>query len=175
MVLATAWKATSWSIRGFCLVHFIHSHIYEFSETHGESMLPTLNYSGDFVHTNKTCGLGRGCKVGDMIVASKPTDPEQRVCKRITGMPGDIILVDPSAASEENADAAAKETAMNNYIKVPEGHCWITGENLGHSLDSRSYGVMPLGLIKGKIFAVHTSDGNFKWMPNTFRPYSGDV
>lgn len=99
-------------------------------------------------------------------MATKPTDPEQRVCKRITGMPGDIILVDPSTSEDDS---------MNTYIKVPAGHCWVTGDNLSHSLDSRTYGVLPLGLVKGRIFAAHTSDGEFKWMPNVFRKYFGDA
>lgn len=152
--LSTIGKSVSWALRVGCTVHLIHSNIYEFSETHGESMLPTLNYSGDFVHADKTCQRGRRCKVGDMIVAVKPTDPDQRVCKRITGMPGDIIQIDPSTDDHDK------------FIKVPEGHCWLTGDNLSQSLDSRSYGVLPLGLIKGRIFAVHTSEGEFKWTPN---------
>lgn len=130
-------------------------------------MLPTLNYAGDFVHADKTCRRGRRCQVGDLVVAVKPTDPEQRVCKRITGMAGDVVQVDPSSAGTGDDGQDAQQ--QQQYIKVPEGHCWVTGDNLSESLDSRSYGAMPLGLIKGRIFAVHTSDGEFRWLPNNFR------
>lgn len=119
-------------------------------------MLPTLNFTGDFVHANKLCRRGRGCGVGDMIIANKPTDPEQRVCKRITGMPGDLVLVDPSGGD------------YDNYIQVPKGHCWVTGDNLSQSLDSRSYGVLPLALIKGKVVAAHSANFEFKWIHNNF-------
>ncbi|VVT44038.1 uncharacterized protein SAPINGB_P000271 [Magnusiomyces paraingens] len=163
-IIATTRRSLSWALRIGCAVHVIHTFFYEISETQGESMLPTLNYSGDFVHTNKLCARGRGCQVGDMIVALKPTDPAQRVCKRITGMPGDIIAVDPSVDFKENR---GKEPA---YIKVPEGHCWVTGDNLSRSLDSRSYGVLPLGLVKGKIVAVNTRDGAFQWLGNSLKP-----
>lgn len=217
-ILATARGGLSWALRIGCTVHVIHSFFYEISETQGESMLPTLNYSGDYVHTNKLCQRGKNCQVGDMIVALKPTDPSQRVCKRITGMPGDIIQIDPSTTysggggvisslsdnikssgsngkshdveidsdmdlnmrlrkSESSSNKRSKgvnplTSAKENldekpmYIKVPEGHCWVTGDNLSRSLDSRSYGVLPLGLIKGKIMAVNTREGDFHRLEN---------
>lgn len=154
--MSTVLQTMSKALRIGCGVHLIHSHLYELSDTHGESMLPTLNYAGDYVHVNKLYRRGRGVDVGDLIIAVKPTDPSQRVCKRITGMEGDYILVDPS------------EGDFDRYIQVPKGHCWVTGDNLSQSLDSRTYGVMPLGLIKGKIFAIHGSDGRFDWVSNHF-------
>lgn len=157
-------RTLSWSLRVGCTVHFIHSNIYEFSETQGESMLPTLNYAGDFVHTDKTCKRGKDCHVGDVVVLLKPSDPSQRVCKRITGLAGDYIQVDPSAVEHEAASEIGVDT--RRFIKVPEGHCWVTGDNLSQSLDSRSYGVIPLALIKGRIFGVHSTSGEFRWIEN---------
>ncbi|CAN6670980.1 mitochondrial inner membrane protease subunit 1 [Trichomonascus vanleenenianus] len=145
MLKSTVQTAT-WALRLGCAAHFIHANIYDISLIHGESMIPTINYTGDSVHVNKLCRRGRDCGRGDLIVASKPTDPSQRVCKRITGMPGDIVLVDPSAGD------------YDRFIQVPEGHCWVTGDNLPESLDSRSYGPLPMGLIKGKIIAAHNLD-----------------
>jgi len=176
-------KVLSYVVRGGCAVHVLQSHFYEFTETRGESMLPTLAASGDFVYTSKRYKLGRGVEIGDCIVALKPTDPDQRVCKRITGMPGDLILIDPSMDSPNfnniNKDEGGKNNnsvkqvdnheSFNKFIKVPEGHCWVTGDNLAHSLDSRTYNSLPLGLIKGKIIAANDfnepfwggSKGNF--------------
>lgn len=181
-------KVISYVVRGGCAVHVLQSHFYEFTETRGESMLPTLAASGDFVYTSKRYKLGRGVEIGDCIVALKPTDPDQRVCKRVTGMPGDIILIDPSMDpkgsnnknnnSNNKSDDTTKISSINDdkinesfnkYIKVPEGHCWVTGDNLAHSLDSRTYNSLPLGLIKGKIIAANDfnepfwggSKGNF--------------
>ncbi|CCH44674.1 Mitochondrial inner membrane protease subunit 1 [Wickerhamomyces ciferrii] len=151
-------KVFSYVLRGGCAVHVLQSHFYEFTETRGESMLPTLAASNDYVYTSKRYKLGRGVEIGDCIVALKPTDPDQRVCKRITGMPGDIILIDPSMENKKDDkskfDVDNKES-FNKFIKVPEGHCWVTGDNLAHSLDSRTYNSLPLGLIKGKIIAAN--------------------
>lgn len=145
-------KVISYVLRGGCLVHVFQSQFYEFTETRGESMMPTLQANGDFVLSSKYYRNGRAVSKGDCIVALKPTDPDQRVCKRITGMPGDLILVDPSLNSE---NGSTSEESLNQYIEVPKGHCWVTGDNLAHSLDSRSYNSLPLGLIKGKIIAAN--------------------
>ena len=51
-------------------------------------------------------------------------------------------------------------------IQVPEGHCWLLGDNLGESRDSRTYGPMPLALIKGKVVARVLPLGQMKWIGN---------
>lgn len=172
----------SWTLKAGCVAHLIHEYVYEFTETRGESMLPTLQAHHDYVHALKKHRLGRDLEMGDCIVAIKPSDPEHRVCKRITGMPGDVILVDPSSSSELTntpAECIAHD-GFNKYIRVPEGHVWATGDNLCHSLDSRSYSVLPMALIKGKIVAANSMDKglrddngrfwfwNFRWIGNSF-------
>ncbi|KAK6202606.1 peptidase S24/S26A/S26B/S26C [Scheffersomyces amazonensis] len=167
----------SWTLRAGCVAHLIHEFVYEFTETRGESMLPTLQRNHDYVHALKTHRLGRGLEMGDCIVAVKPSDPEHRVCKRITGMPGDIILIDPSSSSEltNTPNEIIQHDGFNKYITVPEGHVWCTGDNLCHSLDSRSYSVLPMGLITGKIVAANSMDKGFftnfwgfRWITNSF-------
>lgn len=186
-----AWLSTaSYVLRAVCFVHVMHTYVYEFTETRGESMLPTLAATNDYVHALKKYKDGKGCQIGDCIVAVKPSDPDHRVCKRITGMPGDIILVDPSmgfnvfganngtklpSRNQETSVDSTNETpeeedeSFNSFIKVPKGHVWVTGDNLSHSLDSRTYNSLPMGLIRGKIVAANDfnepfwggSKGNF--------------
>ena len=146
-------KTASYAVRAVCFLHITHSYVYEFTETRGESMLPTLAAQNDYVHAVKKFKDGKGCKVGDCIVALKPTDPDHRVCKRITGMPGDLVLVDPSVDVEK--EGIDEDEPFKSYIKVPKGHVWVTGDNLSHSLDSRTYNSIPMGLIKGKIVAAN--------------------
>lgn len=173
----------SWTVRAGCVAHLIHEYVYEFTETRGESMLPTLQARHDYVHALKTHRYGRNVTMGDCIVATKPSDPEHRVCKRITGMPGDVILVDPSSSSllTNSPTESVAHDGFNKYIRVPEGHVWVTGDNLCHSLDSRSYSVLPMALIKGKIVAANSMDKglrdpisgsfwfwNLRWIGNSY-------
>lgn len=162
----------SMSLRAGCMAHLIQEYVYEFRETRGESMLPTLDNRKEYVHELKKYRLGRDVEMGDCIVAAKPTDPLLRVCKRVTGMPGDIVLVDPSSSSELTntpAEVVAHD-GFNKYIEVPKGHVWCTGDNLGFSLDSRSYSVLPMGLITGKITMANTRNKGWasKQITNNF-------
>lgn len=43
------------------------------------------------------------------------------------------------------------EVQDRRYVKVPKGHVWLQGDNHRHSTDSRKYGPLPMGLIKGKV------------------------
>lgn len=80
---------------------------------------------------------------GDLIVARSPIDPRAVVCKRLIGIGGDVICVDPSGKMEP----------ASTHVVIPEGYVWVTGDNLPMSRDSRTYGPLPLGAVRGKIFA----------------------
>lgn len=105
---------------------------------------------------------GLGLRIGDVVVSTSPTHPAKTVCKRVLGLPGDVVLVDPRDMAEDamvthaHADPTiqalvALQTART--VKVPPGHVWLTGDNLGNSTDSRQYGPVPMALIKGRVLA----------------------
>ena len=52
---------------------------------------------------------------------------------------------------------------------MPQGHCWIVGDNLVASRDSRYFGPVPLGLIRGKVIASVRPFSEFKWITNPAR------
>ena len=95
-------------------------------------MLPTMNVSGDFVLVSKQVTL----KHGQVVLAISPLDPTRKICKRIIGLPGDKIHSHPHP--------------------IPPGHVWLQGDNLNNSVDSRSYGPVPIGLLKGTILCKVT-------------------
>eukprot|EP00026_Physarum_polycephalum_P017628 Phypoly_transcript_18917.p1 GENE.Phypoly_transcript_18917~~Phypoly_transcript_18917.p1 ORF type:complete len:123 (-),score=10.93 Phypoly_transcript_18917:153-521(-) len=106
-------------------------------QCYGPSMCPTLNPAGDIVLVNKFSSYSRSSfKTGDVVIATSPHNPCKTVCKRITAMEGDRILV------------------MHNdglsYQMVPPGHVWIEGDNKHQSYDSRAYGPIPVQLLQGK-------------------------
>lgn len=177
-VIAQVRSTISYMIRLGCLLHFVTSNIYEFKITHGESMLPTLNSKNDFVHTLKRFKYGTDVQIGDVIVLVKPTDPDQIVCKRITGMPGDTVIIDPS---NDSVDETKRQNSFDKYITIPEGHVWVTGDNLPYSLDSRTYSALPMALIRGKVVAAndfndsYKSKFGFRWIENNFKEVLGPL
>lgn len=47
--------------------------------------------------------------------------------------------------------------------QVPKGHCWVIGDNVDSSRDSRTYGPQPMALIKGKVVAKFRMEGGWPW------------
>lgn len=101
-------------------------------------MQPTLNTRGDILFTEFITPRLSLLKAGDVVVATKPTDPGVSVLKRVRGMPGEEIWVHPVGEK-----APVKVT-------VPKGHVWLEGDNRNQSTDSRHYGPVPLALVKGR-------------------------
>ncbi|KAF6008585.1 hypothetical protein HII13_003909 [Brettanomyces bruxellensis] len=185
-------RVISYAVRAVAFFHMFSMNAFELSSTSGDSMLPTLHVSDDYAIVDKRHKYGRNVHMGDVIVARKPNSPESWVCKRITGMPGDIILIDPSRNTlkglrdqvaenttkiegQEELERSKLNANFNNYVIVPEGHCWVTGDNLTDSIDSRTYSVLPMGLICGKLIRawyvpriLSFKDQYFRQMDNTY-------
>ncbi len=47
-------------------------------------------------------------------------------------------------------DVVETKGYFKRQVEIPTGHCWVEGDNHGHSLDSNVFGPVALGLIKSK-------------------------
>ncbi|CEM35372.1 unnamed protein product [Vitrella brassicaformis CCMP3155] len=96
---------------------------------------------------------------GDVVVMRDPEvggDPRwslrsRRVMKRIVGMQNDTVCVRKDEREE-----------FPPIVIVPTGKCWVQGDNPAHSVDSRHYGAVPLGLVEALVLAV-------VWPPSRWR------
>lgn len=118
-------------------------------------MLPTLSPSGDWVVYSRLpyhfTRLARPFARGDVVIAVHPFMPDRAVGKRIVALEGDTVEVNPGAIRVD-ADGAAKG-AGTKFVKVPPGHCWLQGDNLSNSTDSRDYGPVPMALVQARVEA----------------------
>ncbi|KAH8835349.1 peptidase S24/S26A/S26B/S26C [Flagelloscypha sp. PMI_526] len=109
-------------------------------------MLPTLSYKGE-----RCIGdifsvrwhNGKNLRRGDLIIFHSPDHASRLVCKRVLGLAGDTVCVDPTG----------KWADTSEHVLVPKGHVWVMGDNADGSLDSRKYGPVPLGLIHSRVVA----------------------
>ena len=110
-------------------------------------MLPTLAARGDVVLA-ESLSVRRGkLRVGDVVVARSPTNPRHTVCKRVLGLGGDVVEV-----GEPSPSSRSSPSPHNNGIVVPKGHAWLQGDNLLNSTDSRSYGPVPVALVRARVY-----------------------
>lgn len=145
------------------------------------SMLPSIS-PGARVLVNELAYRTGSVQRGDVIVFVNPNERYQAHIKRVVALPGDAVemrddelyvngsrLERTSEAGgvlwETNGSARyriALEThpagrqapASFGQLTVPNGHCFVLGDNRQQSLDSRSYGPVPLSDIVGRVARV---------------------
>lgn len=99
-------------------------------------MMPTLAPQGDIVLVEKLSlnfSPSQLPRRHDIIVCTSPQDPKKVICKRVIGLPGDLVWGGVMAE------------------RVPGGHVWVEGDNKGRSNDSRTFGAVPVGLVRGRV------------------------
>ncbi|KAI8460303.1 mitochondrial inner membrane peptidase complex catalytic subunit [Phakopsora pachyrhizi] len=126
-------------------VALFNDKVGDFRWCEGASMLPTLNATGDLLlhRPLSSSDLKNQLSRGDLVDFVSPLNHSVLACKRIIGLPGDCILADP-------------RDPANSTVIVPTGHLWLCGDNYSMSVDSRTYGPVPLGLVWPKFTSLST-------------------
>ncbi|KAI6132667.1 LexA/Signal peptidase [Pisolithus croceorrhizus] len=110
----------------------------------GPSMLPTFDASGEIaVESILSYRLFPDLVRGELVSLKSPLNPGRIVCKRVIGLAGDTICVDPTGLKAPSTE----------HVIVPDGHVWVAGDNTSCSIDSRDYGPVSTALIRGRIVA----------------------
>lgn len=110
----------------------------------GPSMVPTLKSKGDWILIERVTPRYGTLRVGEIVVATKKTDPRGCVVKRIRAVGGDTVNY------WNRPDVVRKTGEIGKSVKVPKGHVWLEGDNPDKSTDSREYGPVPVGLVRGR-------------------------
>lgn len=105
------------------------------------SMEPAV-LRGDRVFVDKTAYRRMSPRVGDIVVFVYPDDRSKMFIKRIAGLPGGSITR-PDGREEQ----------------VPHGMAYVLGDNREGSVDSRTFGFVPLRDVVGKARQVYYSSG----------------
>lgn len=125
-------------------------HIYSIPSP---SMVPTLEVGDQIVVTRY---IRSEPERGHVIVFHSPVDAGELMVKRVVGLPGDRIdsrlgrvRIGGHTLPEPYVLRAAASGAIESQI-VPAGSYFAMGDNRESSLDSRTWGVVPRGLIIGR-------------------------
>ncbi|KAF9457091.1 peptidase S24/S26A/S26B/S26C [Collybia nuda] len=128
-----------------CGLHLFTEYVGRPSTMAGPSMLPTLAHEGEIVIEDRLTYriFPQRISRGDLVTLKSPLEPGRIVCKRIIGLPGDIVCVDPTGAKAPSTE----------HVVVPKGCVWVSGDNAIVSRDSRDYGPVSMSLIYGRLIA----------------------
>uniref|UniRef100_A0A453J107 Mitochondrial inner membrane protease subunit 2 n=1 Tax=Aegilops tauschii subsp. strangulata TaxID=200361 RepID=A0A453J107_AEGTS len=134
------WSIAKMSVTGGVIGVTISDRYVTVVAIKGHSMHPTMTATdsalrGDIVLAEKACLDQYKFSRGDVILFKCPSNHKEVFVKRLIGLPGEWIQL----------------PASSEIIKVPQGHCWVEGDNAARSWDSRSFGPIPLGLINGRV------------------------
>jgi signal peptidase I len=177
------WEYAQAIILAVILALFIRSFVVQAFKIPSGSMLQTLQI-GDHILVNKFI---YGLKVpftehllipiqeprrGDVIVFVYPVDPSKDYIKRVIGLGGDRVeivdkkvLVNGQALTEPYVRFADRiiiprgVQPRDNFgpVTVPPGKLFVMGDNRDQSYDSRFWGFVDVGQVKGKAFIIYWS------------------
>jgi signal peptidase I len=117
----------------------------------------------------------RDIRRGDIVVFKYPEEPERDFIKRVIGLPGDTLelraknvyingkaLDEPyvhflTAASMGSEVTSADVREHYGPVTVPPDQYFMMGDNRDNSQDSRYWGFLPRGYVKGKALMIYWS------------------
>ena len=122
---------------------------------------------------------------GEVIVFEYPEDPGKDFVMRVIGIPGDDVegidkrvyvngklSVNPHEVHKEKDIVPREQNPRDNFgpVRVPANALFVMGDNRDRSFDSRFWGCLPYGRIKGLAFIKYWS-----WDPEQRRVRWGNI
>ena len=116
-------------------------------------------------------------RLGDVVVfqfepevAGAGAHQSRLLIKRCVGVAGDTLLLlgrrvfvngqelfFPTSSSPHDAVAGPRHPSTFGPVVIPEGHCFVLGDNLDQSADSRMFGPVPTPAIVGRAVLIYWS------------------
>jgi len=130
------------------------------------SMEPTL-LIGDYLVTDSKYFKKAEPQRGDLVICRNPKDPSKDFVERVIALEGEKIEVNNKQVyindevlpesyvvhNDVNSDMAIRDNFGPEV--VPPNCCFVLGDNRDNSMDSRWWGSIPLGNIKGKPLYIY--------------------
>jgi signal peptidase I len=133
------------------------------------SMIPTIEI-GDRVLADKIVyRFVREPRRGDIVVFDDPTGSHPQLIKRVIATAGQTVdikdgklLVDGKVLDEPYTHGKRTDPQIVPMpVKIDPGYLWLMGDNRPQSGDSRSFGEMPVKVVRGRAFWTY-------WPPSRF-------
>ncbi len=151
------------------LTLIIRTYVIQAFKIPSGSMRPTL-MEGDKLFVNKYIYRFEEPKRGDIIVFKYPSDTKKDFIKRLIAMGGETVEIRDGKLYVDDKEMTRADGLGEFYyynhdpyggpdekIKVPKNMYYVLGDNSANSTDSRFWGFVPKGYVRGKAI--------FRWWP----------
>lgn len=130
---------------------------FNYSEVRGASMMPGIHDRDRILVDHLTYAFAPVDR-GDVIVLRYPLDPRMDYIKRVVGLPGDEVViqyggvwVNGNPVEEPYVSVKSLDPYTSVRTIVKPGHYFVLGDNRIRSSDSREFGQVPQGLVRGLV------------------------
>ena len=128
---------------------------FNLSVVRGSSMAPGIQ-DGDRILVEPWSYLFGPIDRGDVIVLRYPLDPEIDYIKRVIGLPGDHITlargqVWVNGVHLDEPYVQSIDPSSTLTVDVSRGNYFVLGDNRPRSSDSREFGFVPEGYVRGRV------------------------
>ncbi|KAI6034239.1 LexA signal peptidase [Pisolithus microcarpus] len=127
------------------LVVGFDQYFYTVKTIRGRSMQPTFNpdtsaWNDVVIFDRHSINSGKPILRGDIVSLRDPIRHNRTIVKRVLAVPGDVVETLPPYPQTE--------------VLIPEGYIWVEGDEPFHSLDSNSFGPIPLALVDARLRCI---------------------
>jgi signal peptidase I len=138
---------------GLALVTYVS--LFHLSVVRGSSMAPSI-HDGDRILIDPLSYLFAEIERGDIVVLQYPLDPSVDYIKRVVGLPGDEIAIEAGTVWVNGEPLAepyvlGPDPSTSLRAEVLPAHYFVLGDNRARSCDSREFGQVPQGYVRGKV------------------------
>ena len=136
----------------------------------GSSMAPNFE-TGQRLTVNEVIYIFDEIKRGDVVVLHPPANTDIDYIKRIIGLPGETVEI-KNGLVYINGEPLSEPYILNpprytlRKLEVPQGYCFVLGDNRNNSNDSHIWGPLPQDNIIGEVWLSIWPPSNWEIAPN---------
>jgi signal peptidase I len=137
----------------------IHTFFLESRFVPSPSMVPTIEVQDRFLSNKTAYWFEKIPRRYDIIIFKPPAElhVKEDFVKRVIGLPGEtirvhngVVYINDKPLQEPYITPDRAPVAEFASFIIPEGNVFVMGDNRNNSQDSRYWGPLPIGNIKGK-------------------------